>query len=156
MSSIFNLFDTANNGLATQRDAMQIATDNVANALTPGYKAKKPIFAAKGSEQSFSELLAVMQTDREPGEMAAVLMGDRVGMGSQVAQIQVDQTEGAKLYMPNHPMADEDGMVEMSNVDSAGEMIGMMQSVRQYKANLSIVEMAKKAANEALQMNKNA
>jgi flagellar basal body rod protein FlgC len=31
----------------------------------------------------------------------------------------------------------------------------MMEAVRQYKANLSIVEMAKKASQEALNMTKN-
>ena len=57
--------------------------------------------------------------------------------------------------MPGHPLADADGNVEMSNVDGAQEMLTMMDAVRQYKANLSIVEMAKKASQEALNMTKN-
>ncbi len=151
--SLFEVFDIANNGLGTMRDAMQLATENVSNMLTPGYKAKSPVFAAKTENESFSTLLATMDHD---DSMTRILKGNHKGMGSQVAEVVVDQRAGAKVYMPGHPLADQDGNVEMSNVDGAGEMLKMMQAVRQYKANLSIVEMAKKASQEAMNMTKNA
>ena len=103
---------------------------------------------------SFSNMLAMMGSD-EDGVVSELINAEHKGMGVQVAQVSVDQKQGALVYMPNHPNADEDGNVEMSNVDSAEEMINMMEAVRQYKANLSIVEMAKKAAQEAMNMTKN-
>jgi flagellar basal-body rod protein FlgC len=153
MSSLFNLLDIANNGLETQRDAMEIAAENVANALTPGYKSKTPVIAARSKDMSFSHMLATMAQDHEG--FAQVLKGDHVGAGSQVALIEEDQTPGPKIYIPGHPLADADGNVEMSNVDTAAEMIKTMEAVRQYKVNLSIAEMAKKASQEALNMTKN-
>ena len=56
--------------------------------------------------------------------------------------------------MPGHTKADKDGYVEMSNVDSLVEMVEMMYAVRNYKANLSIVEMAKSAAKETMNIGK--
>lgn len=153
MSSIFNLFKTAQNSIQSQRESMDIAIENVANALTPGYKAKSAVLGGRARDGSFSDLLGSMS--QEDGIDASILLGDEIGAGSQVVAITEDQTEGIKAHMPNHPMADSNGDVEMSNVDTTKEMMTMMQSVRQYKANLAIVEMAKKAAQEALQMTRN-
>ncbi len=154
MSSIFQLFKTAQNSIQSQRQAMDVAIENVSNSMTPGYKSKSVVLAGKGREGSFQDLMGSMISD--DGIDASVLLGDEMGAGSTVAQVYEDQTEGVKVNMPGHPMADENGMVEMSNVDTTKEMLTMMQAVRQYKANLTIVEMAKKAAQEALNMTKNA
>tara|TARA_B100001989_G_C24201006_1_gene298389 strand:- start:92 stop:547 length:456 start_codon:yes stop_codon:yes gene_type:complete len=149
--SLFNIYDTAHNGLKASRGIMEIASDNVANMLTPGYKAKKGILSAKGDDASFSDIVAEIGNHNG----ASALIKGYAGRGAQVAEITIDQSEGTKVYMPGHPLADADGNVEMSNVDGAAEMITMMDAVRQYKANLSIVEMAKKASQEALNMTKN-
>jgi flagellar basal-body rod protein FlgC len=151
--SIFDIYDTANNGLKTMRQVMEVSSQNVANMLTPGYKAKTAVISARSEDASFSTMLAAMGNDNA---ISHLLKGDHKGSGSQVAAIEVDNSPGAKIYMPNHPLADAEGNVEMSNVDGAGEMLKMMDAVRQYKANLSIVEMAKKASQEALNMTKNA
>ena len=148
--SIFNIYDTAHNGLKSSRGIMELASNNVANMLTPGYKAKKAVLAAKSDNASFSEIVAEMGN----GDGVSSLIKGNTGRGSQIAQINVDQSAGLKVFMPGHPLADKDGNVEMSNVDGASEMLTMMDAVRQYKANLSIVEMAKKAAQEALNMTK--
>jgi flagellar basal-body rod protein FlgC len=151
--SIFDVYDIAHNGLNTTRGAMELASENVANMLTPGYKAKSPVFSERSKSQSFSTMLASLNN---PEGMSHILRGDRQGMGPQIAKVVEDQTQGTLVYMPNHPLADKNGNVEMSNVDGAGELLKMMNAVRQYKANLSIVEMAKKASQEALNMTKNA
>lgn len=154
MSSIFRLFETASNSIQSQREAMDVAIENVSNAMTPGYKAKSVVLAGKARDGSFKDLMASLQSG--DGVDSSIIMGDEIGSGSQVAQIYEDQSQGAKMHMPSHPLADADGNVEMSNVDTTKEMLNMAMSVRQYKANLAIVEMAKKAAQEALQMTRNA
>lgn len=149
--SLFNIYDTAHNGLKASRGMMELASDNVANMLTPGFKAKKGILSAKGDNASFSDVVAEIGNHNG----ASALIKGHAGRGAQLSQVTVDQSPGVKVYMPGHPLADAEGNVEMSNVDGAGEMITMMNAVRQYKANLSIVEMAKKASQEALNMTKN-
>lgn len=149
--TLFNIYETAHNGLKASRGIMEISSNNVANMLTPGYKSQKGILSARGDNASFSDVVAEIGNHNGAGS----LIKGHAGRGAQVAEITVDQSAGAKVYMPGHPLADADGNVEMSNVDGAGEMINMMNAVRQYKANLSIVEMAKKASQEALNMTKN-
>jgi len=150
--SIFEIYDTANNGLKAMRGAMELASNNVANALTPGYKAKQPVFSAMTADPTFNTILASLD---HPGGVSELIRGDHKGQGARVAKIVEDRRAGPKVYIPGHPLADADGNVEMSNVDTASEMLYMMDAVRQYKANLSIVEMAKKASQEALNMTKN-
>lgn len=152
MSSIFDLLNTAQNSIESQRVAMDVAAENVANALTPGYKARKVAFSARSSEGSFSDMLAEMAT----GEGLSIPIGEDLGEGTKVSAIFEDQTEGTRVYNPSHPMADEEGYIEMSNVDNMNEMMSMMNAVRQIKANLAVVEMAKKMAQEAINMSKNA
>lgn len=152
--TIFNIYDTAHNGLTATRGAMELAAENVSNMLTPGYKAKSAVFAARVNDSSFSNMLA--ELGAEGGDIGSLAKGDNKGLGSQLAKVVVDKSPGVKVYMPDHPLADANGNVEMSNVDGASEMLKMMDAVRQYKANLSIVEMAKKASQEALNMTKNA
>ncbi len=150
--SIFEIYDTAQNGLGAMRDCMHIASENVANMLTPGYKTKTPVLTARAGDENFSDIVAALGNEISSSRM---LTGEHRGSGAMVAKIVVDKRAGPKVYIPGHPLADADGNVEMSNVDGAGEMLKMMDAVRQYKANLSIVEMAKKASQEALQMTKN-
>ena len=150
--SLFEIYDTAHNGLKAMRGVMELSSNNVSNMLTPGYKSKSAVISATAQDTSFSTILANM--DHDDG-VSRLLKGDHHGMGAQVAKIVEDKTPGYKVFMPNHPLADKEGNVEMSNVDGAKEMLNMMNAVRQYKANLSIVEMAKKASQEALNMTKN-
>ena len=150
--SLFEIYYTAHNGLKAMRGVMELSSNNVSNMLTPGYKSKSAVISATAQDTSFSTILANM--DHDDG-VSRLLKGDHHGMGAQVAKIVEDKTPGYKVFMPNHPLADKEGNVEMSNVDGAKEMLNMMNAVRQYKANLSIVEMAKKASQEALNMTKN-
>jgi flagellar basal-body rod protein FlgC len=150
--SFFDLLDTASNGLEAQRIRMEIISQNVANASTPGYKRKMAIFAPKTND-AFAIIMA-RQLGIKEEDLLNFINGNQVAKGVQVSEIAVDQTPGQKMYMPQHPNADKDGYVEMSNVDSLMEMLEMMYATRGYKANLSIVEMAKSAARETLNIGK--
>ena len=150
--TFFDLLDTASNGLEAYRAKMDIISENVANANTPGYKRKVPIFSQK-TDNAFSIIMA-RQLGVKEEDLLNFLSGNQTGKGAQVSEVMEDQTPGTKVYMPGHPKADAEGYVEMSNVDSLSEMIEMMYAVRNYKASLSIVEMAKSAARETLNIGK--
>lgn len=155
MGGMFEILDTASNSLKTEREVMSYAAQNVANMYTPGYKAKTPVLAARGRNQSFSEMVENLAEGRELG-LNSVMLNKNPGAGTMVAAVEVDYSEGSKLYLPNHPLADNDGYVESSNVNAPGESIKMLKAVGSYKAVLSIVEMVKAASKEALNMTKNA
>lgn len=150
--TFFDLLNTASNGLEAQRQRMEIVSQNIANVSTPGYKRQIPVFSQKTSD-AFAIIMA-RQLGIKEEDLLSFVNGNQIGKGVEVSEIVVDQTPGQKIYMPGHPKADKEGYVEMSNVDSLVEMLEMMYATRNYKANLSIVEMAKSAARETLNIGK--
>ena len=150
--TFFDLLNTASNGLEAQRQRMDIVSQNVANASTPGYKRQIPVFAQRSADP-FSIIMA-RQLGIKEADLMNFLAGNEVGKGVEIAQIIKDQSPGYKAHIPGHPKADANGDVEMSNVDTLVEMMEMMYAVRNYKANLSIVEMVKSAAKETLSIGK--
>lgn len=149
--TFFDLLNTATNGLEAQREKMNIISGNISNSSTPGYKRKIAVLG----ERNVDPFAAVMagQLGVSEGALKKILTNNSAG-GAVVSKIVVDKTAGEKIYFPNHPQADKDGYVEGSNVDTLTEMLDMMYATRNYKANLSIVEMVKSAARETLNMGK--
>jgi len=70
--------------------------------------------------------------------------------GVRVAQVSNDNSPGEVIYNPGHPDADQDGMVQMPNVNIATEMVDLLSSSRAYEANLAVVRNAKQMAMKAL------
>src|SRR3546814_4870248 len=60
-----------------------------------------------------------------------------VGTGSRVAGIEYGSAEGRLVHQPDHPLADEDGMVRMPDIDMATQMTQLIQAQRGYQANLA-------------------
>lgn len=54
------------------------------------------------------------------------------------------------LYNPGHPDANEDGMVEMPNVEVSREMVDMITASRSYEANLQMIRTARQMAKQVL------
>lgn len=150
--TFFDLLNTATNGLEAQRQRMEIVSQNIANASTVGYKRMIPVFSQSSSDP-FSIIMA-RQLGIKEEDLLSFVKGHEISKGVQVSEILIDETPGPKVYMPAHPQADKDGYVEMSNVNSLIEMLEMLYATRNYKANLSIVEMTKAAARETLNIGK--
>lgn len=75
------------------------------------------------------------------------------GSGVRVTEITEDETEPFKLvYNPNHPDANEEGYVEMPNVDPLKEMVDMMSATRSYEANVTALNASKTMLMKALEI----
>ena len=70
--------------------------------------------------------------------------------GVRVVDVYDDQTPGRMIFNPGHPHANEDGMVEMPNVDVSREMIDLISASRAYEANLTVVKTSRRMAQQAL------
>ncbi len=77
-----------------------------------------------------------------------------MGTGVRVAKVVEDRTAFKKVYDPGHPDADEEGYVEMPNVDILTEMINMISATRSYEANVTSINTTKSMAMKALQIGK--
>jgi len=82
----------------------------------------------------------------EPGESLSNIAGVRI------PRVVEDPTPGKTIYDPGHPDADENGYVEMPNVEIAMEIVDMMSASRSYESNVQVINAIKAMATKALEI----
>ncbi|MDM7931829.1 flagellar basal body rod protein FlgC [Tabrizicola sp.] len=101
----------AASGMEAQAMRLRHVSENIANADTPGYHRKVMTF-----DQAMETGLV------EPG------------------RVLLDRSELAKIYDPGHPLADDTGHYDGSNVDLVIEIADAREAQRSYEANLRMFD----------------
>lgn len=128
-------------GMTAQRMRMDIVSENIANRDTTRTAAGGPY---RKKSVIFENILSDANRDR----------GGEKG-GVRVSQIVEDETTPMELvYNPSHPDADENGYVEMPNVDTLKETVDAMSASRSYDANLTAFNIMKQMAAKGLDIGK--
>jgi flagellar basal-body rod protein FlgC len=159
-------FQTAAQGLALQRERIAVASQNIANAQTSAPKGSDAVYRPKrvqtlGPEQE--QFLNVLSNSvsslnvTNPQHMGADFGGQGSGSGSKNIGLgptfSVTEQESFRYeYDPNHPDADENGMVQYPDIDMVREMTEMVSANRLYEANLSSIEAEKEIIKRALEI----
>jgi flagellar basal-body rod protein FlgC len=126
--SLFKVFDVAGSAMNAQSVRLNVTASNLANAGSVNgdpdkvYRARQPVFA------SFNESLAAAETG-----IAGVQL---TGIVESKAPLQVQ-------HQPQHPDADENGNVYVSNVNTVEEMVNMMSASRSYQNNVELINTTK-------------
>lgn len=147
MSFWSNMRVTAS-ALYAQRLRLDTISNNIANAQTTktdeggAYQRQDVVFTAAESQTGLPDFIA--------NRLSSSIPLGQSEKGVQVAQIITDETEGAQVYDPSHPDADENGYVTYPNVDLVTEMTNMLSATRSYEANLAVVDANKNMALKAL------
>ena len=143
-------FDICASGLSAQRLRMEIASENISNIDTTrteaggAYRRKEVVFESYGTN-SFRDAL------RNAAKGKGI---SSTGVGVRVAEIVEDDREMKMVYNPEHPDADENGYVEMPNVDLLKETVDSMSATRSYDANVTALNAMKLMAQKALDIGK--
>lgn len=142
--SFLKSLNISGSGLTAQRLRMDIISENIANIDTTrtengGPYRRKLAVLSSNSESNFKNMLVKNLKDYEIG-------------GVEVTEIVEDQSEFKLLYNPEHPDADENGYVQMPNVDSLKETVDMMEAYRAYQANITALNTTKQMAVKALEI----
>ncbi len=152
---IFSTFQTASQGLAVQREKITVASRNIANANTSASegsdKAYRPqTVRSTGPELSdFKKVLleSVSSANLQRPSAEGSLEEER-GLGPE---FEVVENEKFRFeYDPNHPDADENGMVRYPDIDLIREMTQLISANRLYEANLSSIEAEKEIIRRSL------
>lgn len=78
-----------------------------------------------------------------------------VGSGVRVSRINEDrETPFKSVYDPEHPDANDEGYVQMPNVDPLREMVNLMSATRSYEANVTVFNANKSMLMKALEIGK--
>ena len=166
----FNIFDIAGSGMTAQRVKMDTIASNIANVHTTrrpdgskGVYVKKDVSFRTIYEDNinrgfsnFSSNSPDAQFDPKTGNMLinanVALNNGMVTGGVQVEQI-YERADGVKtVYDPSHPDADEEGYVDLPNVNVVEEMVDMIAASRAYEANVTTAETTKGMISAALRI----
>lgn len=146
--SFFGSLDTSASGLTAQRLRLDVISQNMANASTTRteeggpYKRKIVVFEPIQNQASNS-FASILNKKKQNGNN-----------GVRVSQIIEDESQGALVYNPSHPDANEYGYVEMPNVNTIDEMVNMISASRSYEANLNAFNSMKSMLTKALEIGK--
>ncbi|MDI7741656.1 flagellar basal body rod protein FlgC [Lysinibacillus fusiformis] len=150
--SIFTSMNTTASALTAQRLRMDVISSNIANVDTT--RAKQ----VNGEWEPYRRKSVTMTEDN--GQFSSFLnqaMGkkENAGNGVKVTKINDDtQTPFKLVYNPTHPDANEDGYVEMPNVDLLTEMVDLVSATRSYEANITVLNASKSMLTKALEIGK--
>jgi flagellar basal-body rod protein FlgC len=127
MSDLQNILNLSASGMKAQASRLRHVSENIANADTPGYHRKTV---------SFEEIVD------QGVKTGAVTTGD----------VQLDNSPLKEIYDPGHPLADESGFYDGSNVELMIEIADAREAQRSYEANLKMFDQARQMSSSLLDL----
>lgn len=125
--SLFKVFDVAGTAMNAQSVRMNVTASNLANAGSVSgdpasvYRARHPVFATFGSA-----------------------LADETGVAGVKLQGVIESQAPLEIqHRPEHPDADENGNVYVSNVNTIEEMVNMISASRSYQNNVEMINTTK-------------
>lgn len=148
ISGIFGALEISASGMSAQRAKIDVISSNVANVHTTrvegGSYYKRQVIVLRESKLSldFSSILS--------DEIGGGIGGELSGV--EVVEITSLQEPPKYIYEPNHPDANEEGMVSYPNINIIEEMVNMIMSSRAFEANLTVFNTAKEMISQSLEI----
>lgn len=154
-------FQTAAKGLAVQRERINVASRNIANVNTSsvegsdkGYRPQS-VRVTGPQPQSFERVLShsmgELNKTRERHLSPQMPSQPQAGDQSLGPEFEIAEQDNYRYeYEPNHPDANEEGMVRYPDIDMVKEMTRMVSANRLYEANLSSIEAEKEIMRRSM------
>lgn len=127
MSDFSTSMSASASGMAAQAARLRLVSENIANVDTPGFRTKSVSFQAVSD---FMENSGQVQTGR----------------------VELSRAELPQVYDPGHPMADENGYYQGSNVDLMVQIADAREAQRSYEANLKMFDQSRQMASSLLEL----
>jgi flagellar basal-body rod protein FlgC len=103
---------------------------------------------------NISNVNTVTSTDEDAFQEQMVRAQSRADGGVDVDGIELGDAEGRLTYQPDHPLADEDGMVRTPDMDMGSQMTQLVMAQRGYQASVQVTKTAQDTYSSALQIGK--
>jgi flagellar basal-body rod protein FlgC len=133
--SFFDVLGIAGSAMNSQMVRMNAISSNLANvgvasgSEEAAYKAKRPVFRTVYDHTS-----------------------EVYRAGVTVDQVKKSGSPNERRFEPHNPLANEEGYVYISNVNSIEEMMDMTMASRAYQSNVEVVNTAKKLVLNTLRL----
>lgn len=122
MADLLRSLTLSASGMEAQARRLRHSTENIANADTPGYRRKI--------------------TDFRTALDGTVLPGP----------VRLDPSDLERIHDPGHPLADETGHHDGSNVDMVVEIADAREAQRSYEANLRMFDQARQMTQGLIEL----
>ena len=136
-------------GLTAQQLRLDVVSENITNMNTTRtegggpYRRKVVVLESQSNQTAFQAAL-----ERARGNQPQQQGGVRV------AEIAEDPSDFKLVYDPTHPDANDQGYVEMPNVDLVKEIADAMAANKAYSANVTAFNVLKQVAAKGLEIGK--
>ncbi len=136
--ALYNVFNIAGSSMSAQSVRLNTVASNLANADVVNtneknvYRSRQPVFSAVMNE----------------------LNGGNNGSSTSVRVSAIVESKAAprKEFQPDHPLANKEGYIFKSNVNSIEEMANMMAASRSYQNNVEVFNTSKQLLLKTLNM----
>jgi flagellar basal-body rod protein FlgC len=164
MSGLFKAIDVSATGLTIQRQKMDVVAQNIANAETTRtkeggpYRRRRVIVSEAKENVPFRTVMSnarskLMRTDTKHMSGSTRISENDIEVSKTSGQEIEDPASSFRLvYDPDHPDADEKGMVMTPDIEIVNEMVDMMTASRAYEANTMAILTSKEMAKNALEI----
>lgn len=155
---LFRSLGIAASGLSAQRTRIDVIGTNIANAETTRtaeggpYRRRQVALEALAQqpEGGIVDAGRIIPTGEPAGELPLPTLDGEGGVG--VAGVFESTAEGALVYDPGHPDADDKGYVRLPNVNITDELVDLMDARRMYEANATVFQAMKNMLQRAVQI----
>lgn len=125
MNEFSSALGVSTSGLRAQAQRLRHVSENIANVDTPGYRRKSVPF-----ETAFGNSQGKVSTGR----------------------VQLDSSELKRLFDPSHPLADDSGHYQGSNVELVVEIADAREAQRSYEANLKMFDQTRQMSSALMEL----
>ena len=138
MGEVKNIFDISGRAMSAQLLRLNTVASNLANAnnvsgsAEDAYRAIKPVFETKYAESFASSGVATVDA----------------------VNVKAINRQPEKVFMPEHPKADDQGFIYNAAVNVEEEMVEMLEASRQYQNNIEVISTIRALMMRTIQMGK--
>ncbi len=148
--AFLNSMSVVGSGLTAQQQRLDVISENMTNINTTrteddGGTYRRKLVVLEAQENSFGSAMERANQRRNEGQMDG---------GVRVAQIVEDESDFKITYDPTHPDADEDGYVQLPNVDLIKETADAMAASQAFNAAVTAFNVLKEVTSSGLQIGK--
>lgn len=147
--------DVIGSGFTAQQQRLDIISENIVNMNTT---------RTENGEGPYRRKVVVFQADNGTGRFSDVLARTRYGIGGsfggqrvagvRVAEVAEDPSDFKLKYDPDDPDANEDGYVELPNVNLVMEITDGMAASQAFSANITAFNLLKGLISKGLEIGK--
>ena len=141
--SLFSSLDIVGSALTAERFRTDIITQNIANADST---------ATANGEPYRSQQVVLEEIPLSFSDELNKASSSNDGGGVKVSQVVKSNREFSSKYDPTNPLANSQGYVLSSNVDTTEEMVDIMAASNAYQANLTALSVVKAMINKTIEL----